>query len=313
MSDLPRYVAPAAWYMDPYGSDQLRWWDGARWTEHLAPVPASVAAAAAAGTAAPAATPAAEAEPAELPPAEPVGRYVPIAADTGYTWDDETSRREEPEMRPWALGRTTSSAEEEVQLVPGRAVTASSILLALSPLFAIAALAASLLYRGFELTGWWTIAAVAAPLLLGVVLAALDSRRLKRWRYTRRAPWALALLTPLVYLPARTAVVRRESGTGLAPLLLFFVFLLLGVGGSVGAVVATNGHFVPVLAEQVEAKIAAGSSLTADCPVILPTLAAGSSFTCQIEGASPFVPSSRKALVVLESGNGTDFSYVLQK
>jgi Protein of unknown function (DUF2510) len=27
-------VAPPGWYPDPSGQAQLRWWDGARWTEH---------------------------------------------------------------------------------------------------------------------------------------------------------------------------------------------------------------------------------------------------------------------------------------
>ncbi|HLL86035.1 MAG TPA: DUF2510 domain-containing protein [Thermoleophilaceae bacterium] len=27
---------PPAWYPDPYGQARLRWWDGWRWTEHLA-------------------------------------------------------------------------------------------------------------------------------------------------------------------------------------------------------------------------------------------------------------------------------------
>jgi hypothetical protein len=30
---------PAGWYSDPAGFDQLRWWDGAGWTPHLAPRP----------------------------------------------------------------------------------------------------------------------------------------------------------------------------------------------------------------------------------------------------------------------------------
>jgi hypothetical protein len=29
----------AGWYADPAGSAQLRWWSGAGWTEHLAPIP----------------------------------------------------------------------------------------------------------------------------------------------------------------------------------------------------------------------------------------------------------------------------------
>ncbi|WP_446666055.1 phospholipid scramblase-related protein [Flexivirga sp. B27] len=31
---------PAAWYNDPAGSNQLRWWDGQQWTEHYQPMPA---------------------------------------------------------------------------------------------------------------------------------------------------------------------------------------------------------------------------------------------------------------------------------
>lgn len=27
---------PASWRSDPYGRFQLRWWDGERWTEHVA-------------------------------------------------------------------------------------------------------------------------------------------------------------------------------------------------------------------------------------------------------------------------------------
>ncbi|GAA1824777.1 DUF2510 domain-containing protein [Agromyces salentinus] len=35
-------ATPAAWYPDPAGSGQLRYWDGTQWTEHLAPVPGTV-------------------------------------------------------------------------------------------------------------------------------------------------------------------------------------------------------------------------------------------------------------------------------
>lgn len=30
---------PAGWHPDPGGQRLLRWWDGARWTEHTAPTP----------------------------------------------------------------------------------------------------------------------------------------------------------------------------------------------------------------------------------------------------------------------------------
>ena len=29
----------AGWYADPQDAAQLRWWDGARWSDHTAPVP----------------------------------------------------------------------------------------------------------------------------------------------------------------------------------------------------------------------------------------------------------------------------------
>ncbi|CAQ02649.1 DUF2510 domain-containing protein [Clavibacter sepedonicus] len=40
---------PAGWYADPAGSDRLRWWDGTRWTDHLADAPAAAAASSSAG------------------------------------------------------------------------------------------------------------------------------------------------------------------------------------------------------------------------------------------------------------------------
>lgn len=32
---LDSAMAPAGWYPDPAGTDQLRWWNGSAWTEHL--------------------------------------------------------------------------------------------------------------------------------------------------------------------------------------------------------------------------------------------------------------------------------------
>ncbi len=34
-------LPPAGWFPDPNNAEQLRWWDGARWTQHQQPVPAA--------------------------------------------------------------------------------------------------------------------------------------------------------------------------------------------------------------------------------------------------------------------------------
>ena len=38
MSQGPRQPIPAAWYPDPDGADQWRWWNGYAWTEYVSPM-----------------------------------------------------------------------------------------------------------------------------------------------------------------------------------------------------------------------------------------------------------------------------------
>jgi hypothetical protein len=40
-ASVPIVHSPPNWYPDPAGSDRLRWWDGARWTDELADAPPS--------------------------------------------------------------------------------------------------------------------------------------------------------------------------------------------------------------------------------------------------------------------------------
>ncbi len=65
MNDVPESnpTAPAAWHPDPSGARQLRYWDGLRWTDHVAPYPSTQPANAAATTAEPDSAPAATAHP----------------------------------------------------------------------------------------------------------------------------------------------------------------------------------------------------------------------------------------------------------
>jgi Protein of unknown function (DUF2510)/HIRAN domain len=40
-AQMPPPVAPQGWYADPSARDQWRWWDGAAWTDHVAPMEAA--------------------------------------------------------------------------------------------------------------------------------------------------------------------------------------------------------------------------------------------------------------------------------
>ncbi|WP_197502038.1 DUF2510 domain-containing protein [Mycobacterium sp. E2733] len=36
----PQSLPPPTWWPDPAGTNRLRWWDGSRWTDHYAQIPA---------------------------------------------------------------------------------------------------------------------------------------------------------------------------------------------------------------------------------------------------------------------------------
>ncbi|MET3468293.1 DUF2510 domain-containing protein [Microbacterium sp. 1262] len=71
MNDVPDFVptAPAGWHPDPSGQQQLRYWDGQRWTDHVSPYPVAEQSA---SDAAPAAAPAAAPGPASKNPGQKV-------------------------------------------------------------------------------------------------------------------------------------------------------------------------------------------------------------------------------------------------
>jgi len=294
VTDQPRYVAPAAWYMDPYGSQQLRWWDGTAWTEQVTAIPTADGEAAsdvateraavavdpaAAITSTPAtpetpATPVAEpaggpatASPPELPSRRALreaqeaaaaahagseagladeaasaivaSRIGLTASQSRYSWDSEAVRHDEPGPQWVAPAPRVVAGLSPVH--PQRASTTSAWLLALSPFGLAGALVAADLWRGFDAAGWWMWGPAVLFLLLGVLLAIVDVRRLRSWGYERPANPAWAFLTPAVYLPIRTRRVRHESGIGIIPAGAYFASLLLAAVGVAVLVVLTGG------------------------------------------------------------------------
>jgi hypothetical protein len=81
-----------------------------------------------------------------------------------------------------------------------------------------------------------------------VVLAALDYRALNRRGVPRPFHWAWTFLSAIVYMIGRTVVVRRRTGSGMAP-------MWINIAALVVTFVATLIILVPVVAEAVNSAV----------------------------------------------------------
>lgn len=219
---IPTNAAPvAAWYADPQDATQLRWWDGAKWTEHTSPVPQ--AAPAVASSVAPPAygeRTATAAAPVAAPDAGPAYATAPAAAPayamqySAPQYGQSAQNARVAEGTPtanwliWALVilPLISLVTLFVWDVEGymRAIMlnpeASSVQMMLDPGYLLMTV------------GSWVIFAAS------IAFAVLDWRWLGQQGYPRRFHWAWAILNPLVYIIGRSVVVKRQAGSGYAPL-----------------------------------------------------------------------------------------------
>ncbi|MBM7412777.1 hypothetical protein JOE38_002600 [Clavibacter michiganensis] len=209
---------PAGWYADPAGSDRLRWWDGTRWTDHLADAPAAASTAAAEPAAAPASghvAPEAPAAPAAVPPA--YGQQAPAQPYAQQPYSQQ----------PYAQGgyAPAASAPTPPPQVPAStspytwaiwvlaALPVVSIVLALNVDYSSAlevnprgprpdALVASALSSLVQFLVWGG----------SVALAFVDWRDLTRRGIARPFHWAWAFVPVVggVYLIGRSIIVRRR-------------------------------------------------------------------------------------------------------
>jgi hypothetical protein len=183
-------MAPAGWYPVAAGSPQQRWWDGARWTEHVyGPTTSTVQ---------PAAAQAAVAQPTAV-------LRAPEGVKPGTVWF-------------WllAVGAPVLTLLDLIptsiwlsQIIAGDTTSASGILAAeFNPAYVL------VLFSG------WFIYAVC------IVFALLDWRELKAHGVPKPFHWGwsffvIAIGWPAVYVIGRSVVVRRRTGSGLAPLWVF--------------------------------------------------------------------------------------------
>lgn len=325
MTDQATRIVPAGWYEDPASSAHVRWWNGLAWTEHTTlkptapPTPITsdpVVVTTATGTIHTAETLARIAEARELERQYGISTdehdiivrsaTEGAAADGSRRAQGAASSSDDPPLSRRALRGTA-----DIVYADEGTSTASAWFIALWPLLTlVAAIAAA--YVAFyvspdpSVAGIPVIAAlVGVPLLLVLVWAATDARRL-RSRGLRPASPAFALLGPLVYLIARRT---RVSGSG--PLVTLILLTLAVVGGPVAA--SLTGAAVPVtkaleIQQAVRADyVESGRLASVNCPIFVESVAQGAIYSC--EGVNPD-GTSQRIWVSIETADG-DFDYAL--
>ena len=173
-------VPPAAgWYPDPHGSGALRWWDGSRWGDQLAPAAPS---------------PYVAPSPYGPPPRRPLAPGTPVY--TVWIWLVAVA--------PVVSGLLLFLLRPQPMF---RAAPGGSGVVLTDPL----ALLGGPMYFVVAALGWAITAAV-------VVFSWLDYRELVRRGVERPFHWAWSFLG-IVYPIGRTVIVRKVAdGRGLAPL-----------------------------------------------------------------------------------------------
>lgn len=184
-------MAPAAWYPVAAGSPQQRWWDGARWTEHVYdPGMAAARAAVVPATPSAASTPALRA---------------PDGVRPGTVWF-------------WLLAGG-APVLTLLDLIPTSIYLSQVIGGDTADPTSVAASVFTPAYLLVALSGWFIYAVC-------IVFGLLDWRELKARGVPKPFHWAwsfvvIAVGWPAVYVIGRTVVARRRTGSGMAPLWVF--------------------------------------------------------------------------------------------
>jgi len=222
MTDNNSATPAAGWYPDPAGTPRTRWWDGSRWTENYS------------APAAPVAT---------TPWSSPAGGATSGGAPAAY-----------PSMQPYGAVPALKAPEGTSPSTPFVWLIALlpviSLALAIAQLVTIDELVATTLdadgtsITPFDLLNYGVSLLLAAATVL---FAFFDARTLAARGVPRPFHWAwsfFALVSAPVYIIGRSVVVRRRTGTGLAPMFVNLSLLVAGfVTGIVAAVIITTRIF----------------------------------------------------------------------
>lgn len=287
-------LVPRGWYPDPQSATQLRWWDGADWTDYLQVPPNDV-----------------EAADDESAAWARGADFTPNTAEYEFQYESRP-----PRPRPSSMGKRPTWETPPRPLVTH---TRAAWFISFFPLIWIG-VAAGIDFVVVEISGTSIPVAFAAPLLLSTAIAAqYDYLILKRRGFTSLASPFWWLITPLAYLIARTVVLRRIVRRGSAPLwwhlvsstlaAVIVVSVALFVGGAGSPVEGSaSGTSTARIESTLQADYFSQGLLTVavTCPERA-DLSAGAELDCTILDAA-HLDSIKKAHVVIGS-DGTTFSY----
>ena len=284
MTDQATRVVAAGWYEDPASSAHVRWWNGAAWTDHTREKPST----------------------APLPATADLGvdQVRELEREVLYGGDAAAQAAAEigPDGKRSRKPRRSIEADR-ARLYAPHTSTGSVWLIALSPILVIVAAVIVAYFYYYVDPQPIIFAAIGVPLLLGLLWAVTDARKLRDWGNEAASP-AWSLLTPLVYLLARR---RRVKGSG--PLAAFLV--VLGLVVAVPLAAWALGATKPVEAaltiqNTVRTElVSTGQVASVTCPPFAEATTVGAIYTCDA-----VLPDGRTTTVIvsIDSDDG-DFSF----
>ena len=340
MTDQATRVVPAGWYQDPALSEQVRWWNGLAWTEHVREKPKAAAATASAASAdnlVVAAASTSFAEPSITVPETteqriaasrelerqfgigiPENEIVTSATALGYGGGANSASDADSGI---GIGTDTAAptpinpaVQQAAGGLPARpsvrtiAQTATGVawLIALTPLLTVAAaIAAAYVYFYVSANPVIFVVAFLLPYLLGF-LWALSDRRTSLSRGFDAPSSAWALLGGLGYL-----IARRLRVTGSGPLAMFLVVGALAIGLPAAAYAA--GELKPLsnaltIQNAISSDyVASGRASAINCPPFVDAATQGTLYTCNATLAN----GVSKPVWVSIDGDQGQFSYAM--
>jgi Protein of unknown function (DUF2510) len=288
VTDQATRVVSAGWYQDPASSQQVRWWNGVAWTEHVREKPNSD---------------------------HPASGQVTIGQVATETTEQRIAAARELERQfgigtaptPIITGKAPAQAAiaaPQGKRAAARASTAAAWMIALSPVLALVlGIAAAYVYFYVFASPIFFAIAAAVPYLLCLLWAFGDGRTLKDRGFNPPSP-LFALLTGLGYL-----IVRRTRVPGSGPIAMLLVVSVLTVGSPL--VASLTGQTQGLTnALNIQRTISAdylshGKAVAVNCPPFVDAATIGTLYTCDATTATGV---HRTIWVSIDGDNGK-FSY----